>query len=351
MNSATLPCAWGGAISDASVAAYPEDFRVDEQLSFRASGDGPHLLVQIEKRGMSTTEAIRALASAWQVVARDIGYAGRKDRQAVTRQWLSVPWPVQASLPDTPVILDDNDQGKRLVVCSCARHRRKLPVGALLGNRFRLRLRHINAEPQAINQRLQQIAVAGVPNYFGGQRFGKDARNLALAGDWFGGHYRPRHRAERSMLLSAARSACFNAVLSDRVVAGDWASPGCSDLMILDGRGSLFAADSEPAARLAARAAGLRVHPTGPLPGLPRKGLRLDPALAAREAAALQPYDALVQGLCAQKLEAARRALRMAVSGMVWHWLGEDALLLDFSLPKGCYATTVLRELFTWESP
>lgn len=346
-----LPRAWGESLGVATVAAAPEDFIVDEQIGFAASGDGPHLLVQIEKRRMSTTEAIRALAGHWQVRPKDIGYAGRKDREALTRQWLSVPWPIQAVLPAAEVICNNQERGKRLVVRSCARHRRKLPVGALVSNRFRLRLRGLTASRALVNQRLQRIATAGVPNYFGGQRFGQDHRNLQLVADWFAGRYRPRHRSERSMLLSAARSACFNAVLSDRVSKGDWAAPGPADLVVLDGRGSVFAGDSEPVNRLTARAAGLRVHPTGPLPGLPRKGLTLSPALAQREAAVLEDSAWLVAGLCTQKLEAARRALRLAVGSLVWHWPREGELLLDFSLAKGCYATTVLRELIDWELP
>ncbi len=351
MTQSLPPRAWGEPLGNATVASEPEDFFVDEQIAFAASGDGPHLLVQIEKCRMSTTEAIRTLAGHWQVKPRDVGYAGRKDREAVTRQWLSVPWPIQASLPPAEIITNNEEQGKRLLVRSCARHRRKLPVGALVSNRFRLRLRQLTASQALVNKRLQQIAVAGVPNYFGGQRFGKDARNLQLVADWFAGRYRPRHRSERSMLLSAARSGCFNAVLADRVAKGDWIQPGPADLMVLDGRGSLFAGDSEPATRLAARAAGLRVHPTGPLPGLARKGVTLSPELAEREAAVLNDYALLVQGLCEQKVEAARRALRLAVGNMVWHWPSEGELLLDFSLAKGCYATTVLREIFNWESP
>ncbi len=350
MSHSTWPRAWGKTLGSAKVGEQPEDFHVDEQLGFTASGDGPHVLVQIEKRRMSTAEAIRVLARHWQISAKDVGYAGRKDRQALTRQWLSLPWPVKAPLPPVEVVSDNTaGDGQRLAVCHCARHRRKLPVGALTGNRFRLRLRQFSASHTVVHQRMQQIATAGVPNYYGGQRFGRDARNLQLADDWFAGRYRPRQRAERSMLLSAARSACFNAVLSERVAAGDWDRPDQSDLLVLDGRGSLFNAESESAPRLAARAAGLRVHPTGPLPGLPRKGLRLSPELAARESAILQGHDALVQGLCAEKLEPARRALRLAVNSLVWHWPKQDELLLDFSLAKGCYATTVLRELIDWE--
>ena len=344
-----LARAWGEPLGRAQVAGQPEDFFVDEQLSFSASEDGPHLLIQIEKRQLSTSEAIRRLAGGWDIPAQGIGHAGRKDREAVSRQWLTVPWPIQAPLPQTGAIFDDPTSGKQLRVLKLARHRRKLPVGALTGNRFRLRLREFKADPVAVNARLQQIATAGVPNYFGGQRFGHDGGNAQKVAAWFAGEYRPRHRTERSMLLSSARSICFNAVLSERVETGDWATPGVCDLVVLDGRGSLFAADTEAPARLAARAAGLRVHATGPLPGQPRKGLSLPEQLSHREDDWLRPHAALVEGLQAARVDAARRALRLAVGALAWRWADRQTLELQFSLPKGCYATAVLRELVDWE--
>lgn len=341
--------AWGEVLGVARVAQRPADFQVEEILGFRASGEGPHLLVAIEKTGLSTTEAIKTLARHWGCSPREVGYAGRKDRQAVTRQWISVPWPIKAELPETGPILSDSGAQRALSVRSVARHRRKLPVGALTGNRFILTLRGVSAPPVKVNQRLSTIARCGVPNYFGGQRFGRDAENLGRVRAWFAGEISPRGRADRSMLLSTARSACFNRVLSDRVQLGDWASPSHNDLLVLDGRGSLFAAAGESTSRLAARAAGLRIHPTGPLPGKARNGLVLNPELMAREAEALSSCTDLVDGLVQQGVEMARRALRLAVGGLAWHWQDEGVLQLRFHLPKGSYATSVLRELVDWE--
>lgn len=335
--------AWGEALGRARIASVPADFRVTEQLGFSADGDGPHLLVEIEKMGLSTIEAMKRLATHWQVASQAMGYAGRKDRQAVSRQFLTLPWPVNADLPAPESIVDEADRA--LHVRSVARHRRKLRIGSLVGNRFELRLREVRGDRSALDRRLGQIARAGVPNYFGAQRFGRGGQNVAQASAWFAGKRRPRGRNERSMLLSAARSECFNQVLSARVEAGDWNQISLHDRVILDGRGSHFGVDPTALDNLQARCAGLNVHPTGPLPGTPRAGLVLSEVLKRRESALLQPLQGLIDGLIDKGVEADRRALRLRVAAMAWHWPSPDQLSLTFALARGAFATTVLREL------
>lgn len=341
----SLPQAWGEPLGHAQVAARHEDFQVEEILGYRADGEGPHLLVEIEKRGLSTAEAIQQVASAWGCPRREIGYAGRKDRQAVTRQWLSVPWPVNAVLPEARPL------GEGLVVLGVARHRRKLRTGALQGNRFRLTLREATLDPVAANGRLVRIAQSGVPNYFGPQRFGRGGRNLPAAVDWLTGGARPRSRGDRSMRLSALRSEVFNRVLAARVLSGSWNQPSADELMVLDGRGSLFPAWDEPSDSLIRRMAGLRIHATGPLPGRRHDALRLPEDLAAWEDQQASSLNAAVDGLAAQGVDAARRALRLAVGELAWAWPQPQTLVMSCRLPRGAYATTMLRELVTWSAP
>lgn len=339
------PRAWGGPLGRARVAAAPEDFRVEEWLGYRADGEGPHVLMAIEKVGLSTADAIQQLARHYGVSQREIGYAGRKDRQAVSRQWLTVPWPVNAALPAIGRVADG------LVVCSAERHRRKLRIGALRGNRFRLTLREADLPNAAVNQRLATVARLGVPNYFGPQRFGHQGRNLTRGLAWLAGRLRPRGRGDRSMLLSALRSEAFNRVLATRVAGGTWNQPSAEELMVLDGRGSLFPAGEASIAALARRMAGLRIHPTGPLPGRHSDALRLPEALATWEGEQMAALEGLTEGLAAQGVDAARRALRLAVGELAWHWPGPQTLVIECVLPKGAYATTVLRELVDWSAP
>lgn len=338
-----LPRAWGPALGAATVAAAPEDFQVDERLGFAAEGAGPHLLVHIRKCGLTTLRAIQMLADQWQVDRRGMGYAGRKDRVAVTTQWLSVPWPVNAPTPAGGRVFDDG--AAWLEVLSVERHRRKLPVGALSGNQFTLTLRDVELPPEAMASRVVTLARHGVPNYFGGQRFGHDEQNLTRARDWFAGTIRPRSRNDRSMLISAARSAMFNAVLAQRVEDGDWRWPQTGDALTLDGRGSLFTAEVEEAAFNRRRAAGLRIHPTGPLPGALNRRQALSDRLTAREAGLLGDWASWIESLEARRVVADRRALRLSVHGLAARQLDGSTWRLRFWLTRGAYATVVLREL------
>ena len=338
-----LPFAWGGPLGPATVAAAPEDFQVDERLGFAAEGAGPHLLVCIRKRGLTTLRAIQILADHWQVDRRGMGYAGRKDRVAVTTQWLSVPWRVNVATPVGGTVFADETAS--LEVLGVDRHRRKLPVGALTGNQFTLTLRDVDASPRAMARRVVTLARHGVPNYFGGQRFGHDDQNLTRARDWLAGTTRPHSRNDRGMLISAARSAMFNAVLARRVEGGDWCWPQTGDALSLDGRGSLFAAEADEAAFNRRRAAGLRIHPTGPLPGADNRRQSLSDGLAEREAELLADWADWIESLAQHRVVADRRALRLSVHGLAAWRLDPSTWRLRFRLTRGAYATVVLREL------
>lgn len=314
----------------------PEDFIVEEIDAFEASGAGEHLLLTVEKRGMNTAFAAKRIAQWAGVAESAIGYAGLKDRHAVTRQRFSV-WIPKKIAPDIATLQSDE-----LKVLAHAWHSRKLPRGALAGNRFVLTLREVEGDATTIEARLQAIAARGVPNYFGEQRFGRGGRNIDKALAMFAGRRVPRE--ERTHLLSAARSELFNRVLSARVAAGHWDAPLDGEVWSLDGSRSVFGPEPWSDA-LAARLAAFDIHPSGPLWG--RGELRSDADVKALELEALsgEQAQALREGLERAGLEQERRALRLRPSGMAWEWLAPSVLRLRFGLPPGCYATTVLAEL------
>src|SRR5690606_11869309 len=208
---------------------------------------------------------------------------------------------------------DDAATGQRLRVLHQARHARKLPRGALAGNRFRLVLRDVAGERAAIDERLQAMARRGVPNYFGGQRFGHAGGNVDKARRMFAG-LRVR-RDERAMLLSAARSELFNRVLAARVQAGSWDQGLEGEAWMLDGSRSVFGPEPWSDA-LAVCLQAFDLHPTAPLWG--RGELRSEAAAAALEKAALADADsqALCRGLEAAGLKQERRATRLRPSGL-----------------------------------
>ena len=339
-----LPRAYGDAVLTATIRQDPEDFRVEERDAFEASGAGEHLLLTIEKRGMNTSFVARLLAQWAGVDERAVGYAGLKDRHALTTQRFSVQLPGRAD-PD-PAALEQMGEGdgQALRVIAAFRHSRKLPRGALAGNRFVLTLRDVLGAHEAIETRLRTIADGGVPNWFGEQRFGHGGGNVAKALAMFAAPRRRLGREQRAMLLSSARSALFNRVLAARVTAGDWASGLEGEVWMLDGSRSVFG--PEPASdTLAARVAARDIHPTGPMWG--RGDLRSVAAARACELEALDDAEsrALREGLEGAGLSQERRATRLMADALTWRWLADDVLELGFGLPPGCYATAVLAEL------
>ncbi len=331
-----LARAHGAPLLAARMRVAPEDFFVEELPGFEPSGAGEHLLLTVEKRGMNTAFAAKRIAAWAGVEESAIGYAGLKDRHAVTRQRFTVWIPKQVA-PELDALQSDD-----LRVLDHAWHSRKLPRGALAGNRFVLALRDVEGERAAIETRLQAIAARGVPNYFGEQRFGRGGGNVQQAVAMFAG--RRVKREERAMLLSAARSELFNRVLATRVEAGNWNAALDGEVWMLDGSRSVFG--PEPFTdELQSRLAAFDIHPTGPLWG--EGELRSTDAAREIELAAMQGDTAsrLRMGLERAGLKQERRALRLQAQELSWQWLQDDALELRFALPPGCYATTVLHEL------
>lgn len=342
MNSATLPRAHGAPALAATLRNRVEDFVVEEIDAFAPSGEGEHLLLTVEKRSMNTAHAARRIAQWAGVPESAVGHAGLKDRHAVARQRFSVQLPGREAPPVETLAFEDASAGEALRVLHHARHARKLPRGALAGNRFVLALRDVDGQRDAIEARLSAIASEGVPNYFGEQRFGRGGDNVAKALAMFAG--RRVKREQRALLLSAARSELFNRVLARRAADGSWNRGLDGEVWMLDGSHSVFG--PEPWSDvLAARLADFDIHPTAPLWGA--GDLRTTGACHLLEQTAMAGADAeaLAAGLAAAGLRQERRATRLRPQAMAWDWPCGNVLRLAFELPPGSYATTVLAEL------
>lgn len=328
------PRAFGAATLSARFRSTAEDFFVEEIPSFAATGAGEHLLLTVEKRGMNTAFAAKTLAAWAGIPEMGVGYAGMKDRHAVTRQRFSVHFPKRVS-PDI-ALLESPD----LHVLEYSWHNRKLSRGALAGNRFVLVLREVQGDHAMIESRLEAIRTYGIPNFFGEQRFGREGDNVDAARRMFAGA-RVR-REQRSIYLSAARSELFNAVLAQRIASGNWSEGVAGEVWMLDGTQSVFGPEPSSEA-LVARALQLDIHPTGPMWGAGE--LRTRDVAREIEETALAPFSDLQAGLAKAELRQERRALRVRVHELAWQWLADDALQLEFRLAPGAYATEVLAEL------
>lgn len=325
--------AHGAPLFGASIRDRPSDFQVTEQLGFEPSDSGGHDFLWVEEVAANTDWVARQLARHAGVRGSDVGYAGMKDRHAVTRQWFSVPrrgetdWSTFA--PSGVTILDRR------------RHDRKLRRGAHDANSFRIALRTAKAgalQPR-IEERLANVAARGVPNYFGPQRFGREGGNLELARRLFAGAR--LRRDKRSIAISAARSFLFNEILSARVTDGSWERILPGERANLDGSGSVFRADviDETIER---RAAEMDIHPTATLWGLRSEIARN--AIESLERNATEPHTDLRSGLERLGAKAGHRALRLRVADLSWAF-EDDALWLEFRLTAGGFATAVLREI------
>jgi len=329
-----LPRAYGEPPLTATLRSIPEDFRVEEILGYVADDEGEHALLWVEKRDANTDWVARELARFAGVPPVNVGYAGLKDRHAVTRQAFTVQLPGKAD-PDWSAF-----PHVEVKVLSSTRHKRKLKRGALRGNRFVLVLRDIRGDAQRAEQVLQHIAARGVPNYFGEQRFGREGGNVAQARAMFAG--RRVDRDKRSILLSAARSQIFNSVLAARVECDVWDAPLEGEIWALAGSRSWFGPEPFDDA-LAERLARGDIHPSGPLWGqgeTPATG-----AAGELERATAAQLAELAEGLAAARMDQERRPLRLLPKDLQWRWLDATTLELSFELPAGAYATVVVREL------
>lgn len=331
------PRAWGGVAGRAELKLNNNDFVVEELFEFEASDDGEFDWLWIEKSGDSTDYVARAIAREAGVAIKAVSYSGLKDRHALTRQWFCVHRPGKAVLE-----WQDKVSGNWQVLKAC-RHRQKLRRGSHRGNRFTLFLREFIGDKSLLEARAA-ILKSGFPNYFGEQRFGHNGGNISACREWFQGRAQPG-RFEKGVYLSAARSWLFNQVLAQRVKAGVWHSALDGELFALRDSGSLFqeAADSKILSRLKEG----DIHPTGPLFGMPGK-VGVTGEVASLEEQTFANEALLCDGLLRAGLKMERRSLRVLPKNLHGSWVDDQTFCLSFSLPRGCFATALVRELIEY---
>ena len=318
------------------IRACPEDFIVEEIPLYPHLGYGPHTYLQVEKR-LATTDAVaRALARAAGVTPREVGFAGRKDRVAVARQWFSIPDldPARARGIEIP--------GAQ--VLKVGRHPEKLRVGQLLGNRFHLVVREVGEEAaRQARETLSLLMRRGMPNRFGSQRFGWEGANVARGAEILRAQRISGDRRHALLMLSALQSAVFNRVLARRAGCLDRLLPG--DVALFHETGTQFLVE-DPEAE-ATRLATFEISPTGPIFGTKMKLPRGE--VVALENEVMAEFDLPeLQKLTVPRgvrLHGGRRALRVQPQSVHSEW-GNETLRLEFELPAGSYATVLLEELF-----
>jgi len=313
----------------------PEDFEVEEIPAYEPSGSGAHVYLWIEKRAMGAEYFSRQVARRLGIANNEVGTAGLKDRQAVTRQWVSVPDVASDRLA--------NLEGEGIHVLRVTRHPNKLKPGHLRGNRFRILVRGPHPEAGArLPALLERIRQLGVPNYYGPQRFGRNGETLKLGLGMLHGERGPRSPFLRRLALSAAQSALFNHILACRLRDQLFRTVLPGDVMSKWPVGGLFLA-TDVATEQARFDTRETVH-TGPMFG--RKIYAAGNITAEREISALS-----AAGLSASAFSGFGKLLQGTRRHNLFY--PEDLHAEDdsagvrfcFTLPSGSYATILLHEL------
>ena len=313
------PKAYPASGASATLKLLNEDFIVTELPQQLPCGEGEHIWLDIEKNGANTAFVAQQLAEAARVQERDVGYASLKDRHAITRQWFSIHLP-KGETPDLTLL-----QHPEFKVWGQSRHLKKLRPGDLQGNRFRIVLRDVAGDRDALLANLEAVASRGVPNYFGAQRFGHDGGNVEQGRAMLAREIRVRNPKKKGIYLSAVRSFVFNEVLASRIRQGLWGKSLPGDVM--DDAGQA----------------------TGPLWG--RGRVTTTDQAQALENGVAERHATLCDGMEHAGLDQERRALVARPVDMSWEWPQPDRLVLAFTLPAGNYATSVLDEILCTTEP
>jgi tRNA pseudouridine13 synthase len=312
------------------IRSEPADFIVRESLAFEPTGSGEHLYLLVRKTGQNTRWVARQLARAAGLPFRAVGFAGMKDRHAVTEQWFSLHLPGRDDPAADAFVIDGVE------VLESRRHVGKLRIGALRGNYFRIVIRDLAGDIGEFEHRLSLLRDGRVPNYFGAQRFGHGGGNLDLFGDL----EQPANlgRESRSFALSALRSALFNNYLAQRIA---------EDTVSLPLPGEIAYSEAERGYRHEPemRDSGQSLCPAGLLWGAGQSratGFALD-----HEQTFFAQYPAATRLLARHDLRMKRRQLMIRPQGFEWH-LQDETVTVTFSLQRGQFATAVLRECLGW---
>ena len=332
----SFPTAYSPALGKGKLKQFTEDFTVIETLSFPFTGEGEHGYLKIRKTGQNTQWVCQRLARHFSVKERDIGYAGLKDRHAITTQWFSLPYQF---ISDQKI---ESFEEEGIEILEQQRHSGKLRKGAIKYNQFEIMLREVDVKQDSLVERLTLIKQYGIPNYFDEQRFGRQRQNLTAFNDMVEGKFKPKRHKQR-IYISAARSWLFNQILAARVEQNAWSSGLSGDVYMLAGSKKVFTTeglDDEICQRLAEN----DIHPTAPLWGTGDLTSVLD-ALNL-EQTVLDEWIDWRKKLEQAGLKQQRRATRVVPVDFEYDYIQDQKQLkLGFKLPSGAYATNLVREI------
>lgn len=309
------------------------DFIVRENLGYELAGEGEFVAVKVRKTNANTLFVGEKLAEFVGISAKNMSYAGLKDRHGVTEQWFCL----HLAGKETPDFSQFTLDGVEILAVT--RHNRKIRVGSLTGNEFEILLRDV-MESEELQRRLAAIQAVGFPNYFTEQRFGRDGHNLTAALRWASGEIQVKDRKKRGFYLSAARSEIFNLIVSDRIASGltDQVLP--NDPVQLAGSNSWFIAQEAELDELNRRLKSGDILLTAALVGEES----LSATCSERERNLIEQHQSLLDLMKRERMNTARRPMLAKPHNLQWQF-EPQGLRLKFGLDAGSYATGLVREL------
>jgi tRNA pseudouridine13 synthase len=325
------------------IRSKPKDFVVTEKNDLEFTESGEHLWMRVEKTSSNTAWVATQIASACKVPARQVGFAGQKDRHAVTQQWFSVQLP---KIRDVNIISEKLTDEVKIIESHW--HQSKIKKGQLKGNEFQIIIRDVKGDIDSINNNIESIKAQGVPNYFGPQRFGNGMGNLQKAEDWFDHKIKVNNKNLRSLLISTARSHLFNLILAERLRQHVWNKTIEGDILQLDGSHSWFPATDASEDELSTRLDSFDIHITAALWG--ENTVQSSSACANLETAIALEYPIYQKGFEKYRVNQDRRSMRV-IPGEFSHQWQNNQLALKFTLPPGAFATGVIREILEYSQP
>ena len=326
--SADLP-GIGGVIK-----ASPEHFRVEELLPYAPCGEGEHVFIRLRRQGWNTADVGQALGRPFGIKGAGIGWAGRKDKHAVTTQSFSLQLPLAQPISE----IESKLKALPFEILGVKRHRNKLKTGHVAANRFDIILSEV--PPEAIEKATaiaQSVKMSGIPNYYGEQRFGIDLRNVDRAAAILR-RGKARGNKERFM-VSVLQSALFNLWLKDRIERSAVNKLLKGDLVQKTDTGGMFVVEDleETQQRFEAR----KLVYTGPIFGYKMRSANGD---ARRyETRLLESLDLDMETFRPLRASGSRRQALLYMEDLSIE-RAKDGLRFVFTLPSGAYATSVMRE-------
>ena len=319
----------------------PSDFVVTELNTIELSGQGEHLWLYVKKTNSNTNWVAKQLSNICQVPQRQVGFAGLKDRHAVTSQFFSVQLPkvkdvdkIQAALPED------------ITVLKAGYHHKKIKTGQLDANQFEITIREVKGDKKAVEQNIQNCIDHGVPNYFGSQRFGHNMGNIEKCHEWFSGNYKVKSRNLKSLLISTARSHIFNLIVAERLRNCTWNTALTGDILQLNNSKSWFPVSQASKDEVVKRLSEQDLHLTAAMWG--EDDVQSSDECALLENDIASQFPIYQRGFEKFRLKQDRRAMRICAQDLNYSWQ-QDKLLLKFKLAPGAYATGIMREILVIE--